>query len=112
VNVIFSDVTITAKSEISDTENFVLSVEESDSLLETTTSCNTTEAGILPCVTYIENYYSIDPNKTTNADQSEVLPERPTISVSRVNLSGSFSIKFSQAMNILALKNTTNDGQL
>ncbi len=112
MNVIFSDVTITAKSEISDTENFVLSVEESDSLLETKASCNTTEAGILPCVTDIEYYYSIDPNKTTNADQSEVLPERPTISVSRVNLRGLFSIKFSQAMNILALKNTTNDGQL
>jgi hypothetical protein len=71
-----------------------------------------TEAGILPCVTDIEYYYSIDPSKTTNTAQSEVLPERPTMSVSRVNSRGSFFIKFSQAMNILALKNSTNDRQL
>ena len=95
LNVIFSKVTATAETAISKTENLVLLEEESDSLLETTTSCNTTQAGILSCVTDIEYYYSIDPNKTTNAAQSEVLPERPTISVSRVNPRGSFFIKFS-----------------
>ena len=76
---------MTAKSK---KENLVLSVKDIDSLLETTISCNTTEAGILPCVTDIGYYYSIDPSKITNADQSEVLPERPTISVSRVNSRG------------------------
>jgi len=55
VNVIFSNVTTTSETanKTSKTENLVLSVQESDSLLETTTSCNTTEAGILPCVTDI-----------------------------------------------------------
>ncbi len=112
MNVIFSNFTTTAETAISNTKNLVLSLEEIDSLLEKTTSCNTTEAGVLSCVTDIKYYYSIDPNKTTNAAQSEVLPERPTISVSRVNPRGSFFIKFSQAMNILALKNTTNDREL
>jgi hypothetical protein len=56
--------------------------------------------------------YSIDPNKSAKAAQSEVLPENPTLSVSRVDSRGSFFIKFSQPMEILTLKNTTNDRQL
>ncbi len=88
MNVIFSDVTTTADIAISNTENLVLSVEERDSLLEKTTSCNTTEAEDLSCVTDIKYYNSLDPNKTTNAAQSEIIPERPTISVSRVNPRG------------------------
>jgi hypothetical protein len=88
VNVIFSNVTTTAETAISKTKNLVLSLEEIDSLLEKTKSCNTTESGVLSCVTDIEYYYSIDPNKTTNAAQSEIIPERPTISVSRVNPRG------------------------
>jgi hypothetical protein len=74
VNVIFSNVTTTAEIAISNTENLVLSVEERDSLLEKTTSCNTTEAGDISCVTDIKYYYSIDLNKTTNAAKSEIIP--------------------------------------
>ena len=77
-----------------------------------TATCETNAAGILFCVTSTGYRFSIDPNISAEATKSEVLPENPTLKVSRINSLGSFFIKFSQPMNILTLKNTTNDRQL
>ena len=68
VNVIFSKEVSVAKTatnttNTSITENLLLSVLESDSLLKTTLSCNTKEEEILSCVTDKGYSYSIDPKK-------------------------------------------------
>ena len=68
VNVIFSkevsvSKTATNTTNTSITENLLLSVLESDSLLKTTLFCNTKEEEILSCVTDKGYSYSIDPKK-------------------------------------------------
>jgi hypothetical protein len=114
VNVIFSKGTPSDFAELASatpkTESIVLSLPASkiDSLLEMTISCTPNESGALCCVTSDLTYY-INPNGSANFVNAE---ERPTLSVSKVISRGKFTLKFSQAMKIEALMNSTNYRQL
>jgi hypothetical protein len=86
VKVIFSkEVTVAEtafKTNTSITENLLLSVLESDSLLKTTIFCTTKEAEILSCVTEKGYSYSIDPKKIESFAKAA---EEPILNVTRVN---------------------------
>jgi hypothetical protein len=90
VNVIFSEEvtvadTATNTTNTSITENLLLSVLESDSLLKTTLFCTTKEAEILSCVTEKGYSYSIDPKKIVGFAK---VGEEPILTVTRVNSRG------------------------
>jgi hypothetical protein len=87
VKVIFSkEVTVaetaTNTTNTSITENLVLSVLESDSLLKTTIFCTTKEAEIFSCVTEKGYSYLIDPKKIESFVKAA---EEPILNVTRVN---------------------------
>jgi len=83
-----------------------LTLEEADKFLDSTTSCTSDGEDILSCNTSKGQSYLVD--LLGKAKTFDFKPLRPELKISKVNSLGQFSMKFSMAMNIESLKNTTH----
>ena len=115
-----SNVTVnsTQKSTVSNgtvTDQSALTLEEQESLLKVIV-CDVDENGSISCsnpntgLNYYFNYFGQLVKGTAPPKSSEVR-KYPTLTISKVNSKGFFTLKFSEAMNLDTLVNTTWEGR-
>ena len=115
-----SNVTVTATqpSTVSNgtvTDQSALTLDEQESLLKVIV-CDVDENGSISCVNpntglnYYFNYFGQLLKGNAPPKSSEVR-KYPTLTISKVNSKGCLTLKFSEAMNLDTLKNTTWEGR-
>ena len=78
--------------------------------------CDSDENGSISCInlatgkSYYFNYFG-QLAKGTAPTKSNEVRKYPTLTISKVNSKGCFTLKFSEAMNLDTLKNTTWEGR-
>ncbi len=97
------------------TDQSALTLDEQESLLKVIV-CDVEENGSISCVNlntglkYYFNYFGQLKKGTATPETSEVR-KYPTLTISKVNSKGCLTLKFSEAINLDTLVNTTWEGR-